>query len=853
MRKALIPILIVCWGIALGAPISQQFITRYQRAQDLLDKGFFDQASREFQGVVGEAKGNGFFGEVQFRLAECLFNRGNFLEAITAFEVLARSADPAYQYIKPEAHYALGLSYLMQGNTDMAATYFRQTTLPDRALFGEAITAYRVGLSEKKPDLAQQNFDNAASKLQGLGTPLAQFYGARSFIKQKKPLDAIAILNRIIRANPNTAFEKFARYNLGDALFNYGDYGGALIKFSEFLTHYPQDTVLAPYATFKMAASMIEQRRYQDALDKLRPLERHLDRYLVAHARYFMGVAYERLNRLDEALREFQAVRSAYPDLDIAFFAAFKIYETYRGQGKSDMARVSAQAFEQTVRGGGAPERFEGIGAFVKAIDEFEHKDYRRALEGFTSIYERYQETPLREAAEAMILLCYNLLDQYDATVGTGSKYIVDYPEAIKGWEDWRARILYNLADGYYYRGNLPDAEKYYGLVKNNFPWVEVNALARSALGWIYIAQSRNSEALAEFQYTIGGKEEKGSYNIPAVVISLFGSGVAYYNTRPKPMFDSALVYFAFDKESYQRDGLLCDVSSKLVPDNLYYAGDCYSRLQFFANALTAWEKLINDYPENPKSGKAALLLADLYNRGQKTDDAIARYDWVIQHFPASEEAEEAKLRTAGIYYNKGNLDKALVAFQDFIRSTGNDSLREIAGGQIEMVYYRKAKAAATPDSMADYVYQLKAERPQSKYLAELYYDLGERYAKAKDYPKATEYYRQIIGDTVYMADARLAIAECYFKQNDWQSAYEEYRKFAEQFPNHKAVSGALYYKGAAYYNIGNGYIKDANPSWRNYIEQAMGLFQVVVDKYPKSEFFENSKKSVDACKALLK
>jgi tetratricopeptide (TPR) repeat protein len=852
MRRALIAIFVLFLGIS-SAAVTQQFIARYQRAENMMDQGFYEQASREFHGILGEARANGFFGEVQFRIAECAFDGGRFLEAVQSFEAMAKSADLAYQYIKPEAQYALGLSYLMQGNYEMAANYFRQTSLADRAQFGEAITAYRKAPSEKEKDLSKQDYDNAVSKLTGLETPLAQFYAARSYIQLKKPLDAIAILNKVIRAYPNTPFEKFARYNLGDALFNYGDYGGALIKFSEYLSQYPQDTVLAPYATYKLSASLIEQRRFQEAIDKLRPLERHQDRYLVAHARYFMGVAYERLNRLDDALREFQQVRSAYPDLDIAFFAAFKIYETYRSQGKSDMARVSAQAFGAMVRGGGAPERFEGIGEFVKAIDEFEHKDYGRALADFTTIYERYKDTPMREAAEAMILLCDNLLDRYGDAVGTGSKYITDYPDAVKGWEDWRSRILYNLADGYYYQGNMPDAEKYYGLVKNSNLYVEVNALSRASLGWIYLGQNRYSEALGEFQYSIGTKEEKGSMNVQAVVVSLFGAGIAYYNQRPKPMYDSALAYFAFDKEGYQKAGLLCDVSSKLVPSNLYYAGDCYNRLLYFANALSSWERLINDYPENPKAAKAALALAELYYRGQKTDDAIARLDWVVSHFPNSDEAEEAKLRTASYYYSKGELDKSLSLYQDFIRATGNDSLKDIAGGQIEMVYYRKAKSASTADSMADFIAQLKAERPQSKYLGELYYDLGERYSKAKDFNKAIENYRQIIGDTTYMADARLAIGESYFNLNDWQSAFDEYRKFSEQFPTHKAVAGAIYYQAAAYFNIGQNYVKDGNPAWRNYIQQAMALFQEVINKYSKGEFIENARKSAKTCAELLK
>jgi TonB family protein len=160
---------------------------------------------------------------------------------------------------------------------------------------------------------------------------------------------------------------------------------------------------------------------------------------------------------------------------------------------------------------------------------------------------------------------------------------------------------------------------------------------------------------------------------------------------------------------------------------------------------------------------------------------------------------------------------------------------------EIEKIWYDKAKTAATPDSMAECLSKLKALRPKSKYLAEIYYDLGERYKQTGQYDKAIEPYRQAttFPDTLYQAGAQLALAECYYKLSDWQNAAKEYEEFIRRFPKHKSVPGALYYGSASYFNIGKNLLYENNPAWRNYIQKALDLFDKALRNFPKSEFRE--------------
>jgi tetratricopeptide (TPR) repeat protein len=833
--------------VSVAQPQLERFKARYDRAESLMEQGFYEQAIREFKGAMGEAQRYGFQGEVRSRVGECYFNLGKYLEAISEFEGILASTQPGYEYLKPEARYGVGTAYLMLGNFQLAEEYFRQiTTQSDLARLGQGILKYRMAGIEEDPVVVPQLYQDALRQLEGLDQPIALLYSARAYTQLRRPLEAMAFLNRVVREQPNTRYEEFARFNMGDALFNYGDYGGARIKYQEFLTRYPQ-SVLNDYASYKLACCYLDQERYGEALDLFNHLTRHENRYLAAHALYFAGEVYSLQGRLDDALTQFQRVRANYPGTDLELYASYRLYETYRHRGMNEDAREAARHFAQMVREAGTREKFQGLGEFVGGYDKFEYGDYSGALADFQNIYEFYEKSPLREPAATMVLLCNNLLGRYTETVGWGRRYVEANPEYEKDLKDWRARLLFNLADGYYYSGDLVNAEHYYNEVKSRFPYSEVNALARSSLGWIYLHQNHPEQAYNEFKGLFQ------SQNTTAAVLALFGAGIANYNMA---QYDSALSYFVFDEALYRKQGLICNFSAELVDDNLYYSGMCYSRLGYYANALDAWQRLITEYPASPKARDGALQLGGLYFQGGKYQDAITAFDWLIGHFPGSAEAEQAQLQKVQAYYNMGDYARARQEADNLVRATSSDTLLERAEGVKEMVYYRQALQASDPAAMAEAIAQLRAELPHSQYLPQLYYNLGECYSKAEDHQRALEAFQQVgaIADTGELVrSARLGIAEVYFKLKDWVRTIEEYGRFVDQYPEDEAVSGAIYYQGVAYYNLGRQYQEAGSAGWRDYIQQAMGLFKRIADNYPKSEFIEEARKNLETCEQLLR
>ena len=852
-------LLAILAGMSLAQTFPKKFIERYQRAHQRLEDGYWEQALKEYQGLLKDATKYGFLGETQFRIGECLFNLGRYTEAANQFELLKGSMDPRYKYLEPEIEYALGVCYLMQGNFAMAESYFGRTSLPSRAALGEGILSYRKAFIEKEKELSKEDYQEALRKLSGQKGPLALFYTARCYIGLKRSLEAMAVLNKIVKLYPHTRHEEYARYNMGEALFAVDDYAGALLKFREFLSRYPKSN-LVPYASYKLACCLYEERRYGEAVDRLRRLTGHDDPNLVAHVHYIMGMCYKEEKRYSQALREFQWVRSNYPNSLLSFYGAFRLYEVYKDEGKNEEARLAASQFAQALRGFAATEELHGLGEYVSGMDRYEHKDYASALEEFKNIYQLYEDSPLREPAAAMILLCENRLGRYDDAVGWGSYYLEKYPKYEKGMGDWRARFLYNLADAYYYSGDKVQAENYYRKVKEEFFGTETQPLARASLAWMFLEQKRYEQALNEFRtlYTAGGTR-----SVPAIVLSLFGAGIAYYNLASKETdsakaaegYDSALVYFNIDKEGYEKLGLTCDLAMELVDDNLYYAGMCYSRLGYYANALEVWQKLISDYPESPKAKDGGLKLARVYFLGRKYDDAITAATWVMQHFPNTSEAEEAHILIAQSYYNNGQYDLAMKEYQNIKRATLNDSIAKLSQEGIEEVYRLKAIKAATPRDMAMVIAELRAENPNSPYLAELYYTLGDRYMEAKDYEKAVEAFTEseARADTSYLADAMLGVAEAYYNLKEWAKSADEYAKFIERFKEHPKRPAALYYEGVCYFNLGSVYYQDQNPIFRRYYKEAMKLFNEVMVKYPKSEYKKEAEKSFKKAEEMLR
>ena len=287
----------------------------------------------------------------------------------------------------------------------------------------------------------------------------------------------------------------------------------------------------------------------------------------------------------------------------------------------------------------------ESVTAFERFLNDYPNSPYTdmvsnylvetylttRSYEAALSSIERIQK-PDRRILEAKQKILFQLGTQAFANTNF-NKAIGYFDQAIalgQYNQETRAEALYWRGESYYRLGNLAQAEQSFKqyLQLNRQPNSQMYALANYNLGYIAFNQKRYTDARNYFtKYTdMTGKEVN-----PSVVADAHNRiADSYLQSRN---FDEAKHYYALSESTnpaagdyafYQMalvSGLQKDYSGKITLLNrlvgkypnssyavnaIYEKGRSYVLLENNAQAINAYNELLNKYPASPLSRKAS-------------------------------------------------------------------------------------------------------------------------------------------------------------------------------------------------------------------------------------------------------
>lgn len=134
---------------------------------------------------------------------------------------------------------------------------------------------------------------------------------------------------------------------------------------------------------------------------------------------------------------------------------------------------------------------------------------------------------------------------------------------------------------------------------------------------------------------------------------------------------------------------------------------------------------------------------------------------------------------------------------------------------------------------------------------ADSIYQEAEEAYKDEKYLIAIEKYRDIKNRFPYSAratDAELRIADAYFAQESYIEAESAYEIFKELHPTHPKADYVQYRIGLSFFNqIPDNATRDLTAAYR-----CIEAFQVLIDKYPSSEYVAKAKESIVEAKKRL-
>jgi TolA-binding protein len=774
----------------------------FEMAEQLFFEQDWDLALKKYRPLTGHKQ---IGPEAEFRVGECLYNLKKYDDAIKVFKSVYKKNKKTY--LAPEALYGVGMCYIALQDWKRAEEYIFTKLAGEypgykyakKTLVAEGILLFGKG-----------DYKSAVEKLVDVDTKEGLFYRAKSYFALKKYLESLQSYKELIELYPESDLAKFAYYGMGDVLYFSGDFKGALYRYEIFLRKYPRSE-LKDYAKFKLAVCYHNQGDFLTAMEYLKPLLVHKDRFLASHSNYVMGQSHQGMEHYDDAIVAYQRVSTSYPNQRVAALASLRLGRAYTLKGDSTQALIVFKQLSTLYRTGD----FAGLGDYLAGSNLYLSGRYEEALDHFKHIVDYYERSQLIDASFAMLLRTYNRLANYEMSIAIGNPLLTKIPFRKEG--NWYARGVFYLADAYYYKEIYEKSKPYYQEVVEKYSEPTTIAAALTGLGWNLIHETRYNIALENLQRVVSSYPSDTS----AVISAQFGIGVAHFNSQE---FMKALDAF----EALQKTFPEYPTSAKA----LFYAGKCYYALEYYARSLKTWETVLAQYADHPIAADAAFEIGGTYFRALKYDDAVAYYQLVISDYPESPLAKQAQLEIGNSYYNASDDEKAIQAYDKFLKLYPEDKLSPDALAGLERAYYRRG--VQDPEKMKEFIEKFQA----SELAAEAQFNLGIEAYEQQDYDKAIDEFRKVVVDfpeSEIAADGQANIVECYKKKEEYKEVISEAEKFVAYFPDHVMVPQVKFSMGMAYFKM-------------NSYKEAAETFNAIVKEYPDSDFASSARYNLALC-----
>ncbi len=243
-------------------------------------------------------------------------------------------------------------------------------------------------------------------------------------------------------------------------------------------------------------------------------------------------------------------------------------------------------------------------------------------------------------------------------------------------------------------------------------------------------------------------------------------------------------------------EGLGNFYDAELTPKILLVQGYCYDKIGRGAEALAAYQTVVDRFPKSAYSARALHLMSLAYVRAQRWQELVTH---VYHHWAGLPSEMREKYPEVEFWVTEGQL------------TLGNFELAQKR--------YQQYLAAAPDSALTPYAYLgLAVALAQNNQLDAGYQTLQQfaAIAKQKNRPE-------------WLALATLQSGNIYFNQKKYEQAVGYYRSFQKDFEKDTRVPQAMFQEAQALYRL-------------EYYTDAVGVWTALADKYPDSPLTERSR-----------
>lgn len=737
----------------------------YYIAEIYLIKKNYDKAEIVAQNYLSTYPGQTYTAEMYRVLGTAQYHFGKYHEAMASFEnYLKSNSEPAQ---RRDALYMLGMSYYQCGVYSKVPTTLGEVTVENDALSQNAYLhmglAY-LQLGDKTK--ARMAFEQAAASNADLKIKEQAAYNYALCIHETSYSafgESVTVFEKFLNEFPNSVYaDKVSNY-LVEVYMNTRSYDAAL-KSIERISH-PGKSILEAKQKilFQLGTQSFANTQFEQAIGYFNQ-SIALGQYNLqtkADALYWLGESYYRLNRMQEAARNFNEYLSLTQQRNTEMFALAYYNLGYIAFHQKEYAAAESRFrnFVQLEKGenptalADAYNRIGDCNLHVRRFDEA--KQYYTKAEKL--------ETPAGDYSFYQLALVAGLQKDYSGKVSLLDRLAGKYPNS-----PYAVNALYEKGRSYVQSNNSRQAIASFRELLNKYPESPVSRKAAAEIGLLYYQNDDYDRAIDAYKFVVKqypGSEESRlamrdlkSIYVDANRVDEFAALASQMpgEIRFEPSEQDSLTYIAAEK--------------------IYMKGEATPAKNSFARYLQS-------FPDGAFSLNAHYYLC-VIGKEQKDEEAVLLHAGKLLEYPDNPYSEEALLMHGEILFNRKQYDQAIADYKKLQAKASTAERRQL--GSIGVL-----RCAALMGDDADVIQSATSLLAEAKLSPELrneaLYYRAKSYLRQKADKKAMDDLKLLAKDTrtLYGAEAKFLVAQQLYNAREYPAAEKEILDYIDQSTPH--------------------------------------------------------------------
>lgn len=690
-RRFLAALLLGAFALGAGSLAAQEpndaLQSKLDFANGLFVRGFFSEATEEYEAYLAALAGQTAPPEVLYHLGEAAYAAGSHERALAAFEQL--QALPGDSPFKDRARLSQGEVYYFMKAYDKAvdvlgplamdgadeargrALYFLGKALFDSGKTAEAVTQLKQ-LIEGLPGHAM--------------APYAEFQLAYAYASQKDFENAAIHYSAVAGSKADEALRMESRFRAAQTYDQIGWYSAALGAYELLEKDFPESPFREQAGVGHIWA-LYHESKCPEALERIKT---HLKAFPESKQR--VELDYIRANCLqqggdnDGALQAFTQIRESFPESEFAGRALYKMAWIQFQKGDSGTAQTLVTQFLQDYKG----SDLSGEGAFLLGTILVAQGSFESAHQEFRLVAEQYPQSEF--GAEALFKSgeCLEQLAMSGEAAQVFEQFATQFPE-----HPLLGQALLRAGDARFASGAFDAAASLYARILEGapVPLVEEQALYRLAVTRNnlkdYAGGIATLSTLLE-KYPQSAYREEALFRVAEHTLKVAGEAVkavelyqALIDAAPEgPFAGKALLGMALARYEHKDYDQAADLFLKIMEEQagaglneetFNWTGQWYFDNKKWKAAAQAFEALLKAIPAYPYGDQVRLKIAECSEQAGDLEQALTQYGAVAEASATTAISTEARWHMARIYEAQGELEKAFEWYEAAANSNSGD------------------------------------------------------------------------------------------------------------------------------------------------------------------------------------